>query len=821
MALVTKATGLGLGEIINMGRNNALGGGQWIRDPNGTWRYIWTATADGVNFNASTFDAPVFLFGREGADTFVGSRFADYIDAGAGNDHILGSGGRDTVFGGEGNDRIDYSNNSTWGTSLNGGNGNDTIQGGAAGENLIGGAGDDLLIGGGGTDYYDAGDGNDWIDTTFGGRVTVAAGAGNDSVWLSARESAYVVAGSGDDHIFVNGKASSTIFGGSGNDIIADWYTESNGGYIYAEGGNDSISFAGTNAFVLVDGGDGNDTIVSGFGSDMLNGGAGDDSVNGGKGDDQFYWLVGAGSDTYVGGGGTDWLNIEFSDWAQYAANYGQVFNLIRNMVLTPSTRLASGTFLNLAYQDFSVAQVSVSGTVVALASVGIRSDGSGPPVSGIVLTPPSQAPGGSPQPGSDPGHTDPNGDPWSGAPPANDDLVIAQDASATDVGMGQTFDGGAGNDTLVSLDRADVLIGGEGSDLLLGGGNADTLDGGGGSGSDTLEGGAGDDSLILRGAGTASGGAGKDIIQSFGAAATSLDGGAGNDTMLAWEGGEATIMGGAGEDSVEGSKGADFINGGDGNDTLEGGNGNDTISGGRGADRLHGNFGDDTFLFGGDGAFAAGQYWRYSTPGNRIYSVDLNAGGYQRSDDTIMGGYGNDLLLGTDNRDGIFAVDQNSFLRLKDVEFINAGDGDDVIDLEYTTDKSVRQIMGGGGRDIIVGSTADEIIVGGTGADTMAGGSGQDTFVFSAKGGNGNDVILDFRAGDQLKFMSDGNSILEGRDGNRYLSNDFISAMSNVKGFANSVVAVGSDSVLVLNNREQITFVGVSRTDLTSWLGL
>ena len=86
------------------------------------------------------------------------------------------------------------------------------------------------------------------------------------------------------------------------------------------------------------------------------------------------------------------------------------------------------------------------------------------------------------------------------------------------------------------------------------------------------LDGGSGDDVLvasILREAG------GADFAASY------LDGGTGNDWL--------TVTGGS--DNV--------LNGGDGNDTLNGGAGNDRIIGGKGTDTLTGGAGNDRFEFG------------------------------------------------------------------------------------------------------------------------------------------------------------------------------------------------------------------------------
>jgi hypothetical protein len=62
--------------------------------------------------------------------------------------------------------------------------------------------------------------------------------------------------------------------------------------------------------------------------------------------------------------------------------------------------------------------------------------------------------------------------------------------------------------------------------------------------------------------------------------------------------------------------------------------------------------------------------------------------------------------------------------------------------------------LVGDSHDNILVGGDGDDFLFGGAGNDTMTGGAGADTFIFSANGGEGNDVILDFNlAEDTLRF--------------------------------------------------------------------
>ena len=84
------------------------------------------------------------IIGDDKANTLIGSKFRDKIEAGGGNDMIDGGDGNDMIDGGDGYDDID------------GGDGDDTI---------IGGKGMDLLTGGKGKDVFvfRPGDGDDLI----------------------------------------------------------------------------------------------------------------------------------------------------------------------------------------------------------------------------------------------------------------------------------------------------------------------------------------------------------------------------------------------------------------------------------------------------------------------------------------------------------------------------------------------------------------------------------------------------------------------------------------------------------------------------------
>ena len=104
------------------------------------------------------------------------------------------------------------------------------------------------------------------------------------------------------------------VYGGEGNDTMT--YSGSGAVYFYGDGGNDTI----TGGSVLIQrdslyGGDGNDILNAMAGSDYIEGGFGDDDCYGGSGFDQIYGGFGddelfgeADQDYLYGGAGSDAL---------------------------------------------------------------------------------------------------------------------------------------------------------------------------------------------------------------------------------------------------------------------------------------------------------------------------------------------------------------------------------------------------------------------------------------------------------------------------------------------------------------------------------
>ena len=147
-----------------------------------------------IRFADGTVWTPADVFARlpssqisQGADNIRGFRWGEVINALGGNDVVSASGGDDLVDGGAGNDTLygDLGNDTLLGSS-----GADLLLGNLGADSLSGGADNDTLHGDGNGFFEDPGDGADFLD----------GGAGDDSLY----------GGGGDD----------TLIGGAGSDYL-------------------------------------------------------------------------------------------------------------------------------------------------------------------------------------------------------------------------------------------------------------------------------------------------------------------------------------------------------------------------------------------------------------------------------------------------------------------------------------------------------------------------------------------------------------------------------------------------------------------------
>ncbi len=397
---------------------------------------------------------------------------ADVIEAGTGDDTVLAGAGNDTVHGGDGADIID------------------------------GGAGDDSLEGGDGADSILGDDGND----------TVRAGNGDDTV----------SGGAGDDSLF-GFTGSDVVYGGDGNDLINTRAETGTGapdrGYPGLFPGDPDAD----NDRDTVEGGAGNDTILTGDDADFVAGGEGADSIDGGFDDDTLQGD--AGDDTILGGEGRDFIE--------------------------------GGTGSDLIFGGLTLGEAD---------ALNLTDD--------VDLVPDNN---------NDTIFGDDGDDTIRGMDDA-DELYGGADNDLLDGGIdNDTLSGDSGNDTLLGGHGDDALDGGDGADSLDGGDGRDTL--AGGTGDDTLAGGAAQDTMQVAddgGADTIRGGEGGPVdddtldlsavttattVTYAGAEAGALTHGTGSADFAEIE----RLRLGSGDDTVTAASDAGpvIVSGGDGADTL------------------------------------------------------------------------------------------------------------------------------------------------------------------------------------------------------------------------------------------------------------
>ncbi len=324
------------------------------------------------------------------------------------------------------------------------------------------------------------------------------------------------------------------------------------------------------------------------------------------------------------------------------------------------------------------------------------------------------------------------------------------------------SLDGGAGDDSIIGQAARDTLVGGAGNDIITTGllqENQDKFDVNGlpvtlsgFSGNNRLDGGDGNDTLISGFfTDTMIGGTGSDCLTGI---FNSVDGGADNDTIDATaistnaSGGEeitVTLIGGAGNDSLVGSNQSSVTN------LFDGGTGNDFIQfGGTTNDQLIGNLeGDDTIIA---NATNTDSYTIQDTLGNNTITGGLGG-------DTLVTGEGNDSIVGVDSTEtGVNANDDGN-------DSISAGGGNDIL-------------FGRGGTDTILGGSGDDYIALGLNStnDDLTGGEGNDSFVYFDPSAT-NTIIRDFNSSEDIIVLDlAGFGLANSQQNGAIASADFVS---------------------------------------------
>ncbi|WP_430014313.1 beta strand repeat-containing protein [Microcystis ichthyoblabe FBCC-A1114] len=234
------------------------------------------------------------------------------INGSSGNDSIISGVGRDILDGSDGNDTL---NGNDGQDRLVGGDGDDVLLGGAGNDQdsfivgislyyagIYGGNGNDSLDGGSGDDYLDPGEGNDTINGGSGiDSMLLNYGGQTAPITITYTNSTNGTSSVGDSFQSIE---IINLTSGSGNDVLNLSALSGDASIINGGGGNDSI-ISGIGWRDILDGSDGNDTLNGNDGQDRLVGGDGDDVLLGGAGNEQAQYGFDGG---IYGGNGNDTL---------------------------------------------------------------------------------------------------------------------------------------------------------------------------------------------------------------------------------------------------------------------------------------------------------------------------------------------------------------------------------------------------------------------------------------------------------------------------------------------------------------------------------
>jgi Ca2+-binding RTX toxin-like protein len=694
------------------------------------------------------------------------------------------------------------------------GPGNDTLRGSVNADLLAGNKGNDLLEGGAGNDTYvfNKGDGADSIDDsdyTSSNIDTLQLGAGllaNEA--LVSRIGGHLKLSWGNDSVTVK-----NYFYGSAYWLekiqFADgtaWTQKELAEKLIQNGTAGADAYTGlANYTNIMNGLDGDDTLIGGDKSDILNGGKGNDILNGGLGNDAYLFNKGDGIDTI----------------ADYDDTSGNIDTLLIGPGLTPATTVLarSGNHLTLTWgSDSIIIQNYFYSTCYGIDRV-VFADGT-------VWTSSTIAPKLT--------HTGTNANDywWGRYDQSNRMFGLAGDDTFHGGQLADTLDGGEGNDSLFGNAGNDTLIGGRGDDFLRGSTGDDTYLFNQGDGADYIldedHTGSNIDTLRLGPALNAAEtviarsensltlswgldsiniqnyfyGAAYDIekiIFSDGttwthddiAARITQTGTSGNDYWWGLRDHNNRMFGMAGDDHLYGGQLADTLDGGEGNDALDGGAGNDSLAGGKGNDSLTGGSGNDTYLFNpGDGTDSINDY-DYDYTSSNIDTLKLGSG--LTAANTLLARSGDDLTLawGTDSviigsyfysapyriekiifadgatwayadiaakltQTGSIANDDwrglgdqsNRMFGMAGHDRLSGGQLADTLDGGEGNDSLFGNagndtLIGGNGNDALDGGDGNDSLAGGTGNDSLTGGSGNDTYLFNP--GDGTDSINDY----------------------------------------------------------------------------
>jgi hypothetical protein len=236
------------------------------------------------------------LYGGTGADNLSGQGGADYLEGNAGDDNLNGGEGSDTLRGGQGNDTYRFS--AGWGFDQ-------IIDSDGLGAITVEGIG--AIDGSGAVKVAD----NVWQTPERRVNYTLVTGSAGNDLYISFSDRTDVIAvrnWSNDTRVGIT--LAATTPAAPTPTLVGDLQrVTDNNAFVLTSSGPTNYATTGAaqpDAFDLLSGGAGADTVLALGGNDGVFGDAGDDFIDGGSGDDML--VGGKGADTLLGGAGRDYL---------------------------------------------------------------------------------------------------------------------------------------------------------------------------------------------------------------------------------------------------------------------------------------------------------------------------------------------------------------------------------------------------------------------------------------------------------------------------------------------------------------------------------
>ncbi len=390
---------------------------------------------------------------------------------------------------GDDNDQVAIAANVQAIVQLWGDDGSDLLTGGAKGDTLRGGEDDDRLMGQGGADTLEGGDGDDVLEGGTGAD-TIDGGDDFDQVTYENSKVGVIFRPSADDE---------DVFVGQGGDAQGDRVTDVE--HIIGSHFND-VLYGDPDDGGILEGLDGNDTLVAGEDDDLLIGGGGADTLYGGDGDDTISFVTSStqvivnlqtGRGSIGDAEGDRYYSIEHASGGAYDdvitgnGSDNKIDGWAGDDILTGGggeDEIFGGSGDDLIYGSADGGYLSGGGTannpehdVLSYAKVGfgveidlLEGDGDDETARAIVI-------------------------PVVGVPYAAANYSTFEDLTGSaynDILRGDYQDnrieGGAGNDSVDGSEGNDVLVGGLGSDFMAGGGGRDLADYSGSTGAVTVD---------------------------------------------------------------------------------------------------------------------------------------------------------------------------------------------------------------------------------------------------------------------------------------------------------------------------------------------